>query len=58
LKKKGSNIKSPQAAIADPFDYATLNRNLLVHTFENHVLLLNKFPVMKNHVGGEVLIPK
>ena len=50
LKKKESNINSKTKAIVDPF--CTENRNpvLVVKEMETHTLMLNKFPVLKNHV--------
>ena len=51
LKKKGSTIKSSDSRVFDPFDKNTLNQQLLVNSFDHHNLVLNKFPVVKNHVG-------
>ena len=50
LKKKESNINNEGKAVMDPF--CTENRNpvLVVKEMEHHTLMLNKFPVLKNHV--------
>lgn len=50
LKKKGSNLKSTEKKIDDPFSKENRNRTLIVHEYSDHTLLLNKFPVLKNHV--------
>ena len=50
LPKKGSTIKSVDKKIDDPFSKENRNSTLIVHEYKDHTLLLNKFPVLKNHV--------
>ena len=48
--KKKSNIKTSDKKIIDPFSSENRDPLLIVKEFDNHTLMLNKFPVLKNHV--------
>lgn len=49
--KKKSNIKAEKKEIVDPFSTENRDPLLVVKEIESHTLMLNKFPVLKNHVG-------
>ncbi|KNB45282.1 ATP adenylyltransferase [Blastocystis sp. subtype 4] len=46
IKRKGSNIKSQEKRIVDPFAKDTMNQQLVVHSYNDYTLLLNKFPMV------------
>ncbi len=50
LKRKESNINNKSKAVVDPFCTEKRNPVLVVKEMEHHTLMLNKFPVLKNHV--------
>lgn len=50
LKKKESNINAKTKVIVDPFCTENRNPMLVVKEIATHTLMLNKFPVLKNHV--------
>ena len=47
---KSSNIKIKEGDIEDPFSKTNRNQHLVVQSMNGYVLMLNKFPVVKNHV--------
>ncbi|KAK8829340.1 hypothetical protein WA577_004605 [Blastocystis sp. JDR] len=49
LKKKESNINAKTKVIVDPFCTENRNPMLVVKEIATHTLMLNKFPVLKNH---------
>ena len=50
--KKKYNIKAEKKEVVDPFSSENRDPLLVVKEIENHTLMLNKFPVLKNHVGS------